>query len=351
MASASPLASGPLGPEIAASVPRYDPLDDRGGRVPRWAIAVVSIGLHLALLAAFWNVILGAVLPREEVVLVRVFEPEPVPQPPELRRKRLAQRVPDASVIRHRPTHQPEIVEKSRVERLESTQLAEVTRTAVTASPRRMQVEARALSVFSERPVAQPKRIPRAASAEVTRVRAAPTTRGPRLMEAASPEVSPRPALVSAPNVARGVIADNAVEGDVIGARVADVEVGDSRALLDGAGRRGALVGEQRDCMADPVCVEYLERIRRRVYERWSVPPELGDGQVTLSFRLDRGGSAHDVEVARITDTLLGETASRAFRHASPFPPPPTSIHYIVNKPMRLIFTQDGSCPDPDRCP
>ena len=345
MASARSLASGPLGPEIAASVPRYDPLDDRGGVLSRWAITLVSIGLHVLLLALLWNVILGAVLPEEEVVPVRVFEPDPVRKQPELRRKLLAHRVPDASVTRHRPTHQPEIVERSPIERLDSTLRADVTSTAVAASPRQWEVDAQSLSVFSERPAARPKRIPRAATAEVTRVRAAPATRGPRIVRAASPEVRPRPADVAAPTVARGVIADNAVEGDVTGVRLADVAFGDSTALLDGAGERGALVGEQKDCMTDPECHEYLERIRKRVYARWSVPRELGDGEVTLRFRLDRGGSAHDIEAVRITDPILGETAGRAFRHASPFPPPPPGIHYIVNKPMRLIFRTNVAGP------
>jgi TonB family protein len=114
--------------------------------------------------------------------------------------------------------------------------------------------------------------------------------------------------------------------------------VGDANALLEGASRQGALVTKPKDCERDPVCAAYLEMMRKRVYERWLVPNDLRNGVVKLSFRLDRGGSAHDVQIVSASESRLGDTAALAFQHSSPFPPPPSSIYYIVNKRVTLTF-------------
>ena len=101
---------------------------------------------------------------------------------------------------------------------------------------------------------------------------------------------------------------------------------------------RGLLSGIDKDCNRDPICLAYIKQIRDRVYGRWHVPTGLSAGQVVIKFRVDRGGSAHGIELRKADDNGLGGTCLTAFRHASPFPPPPKEIHYIINKNIAATF-------------
>ena len=120
-----------------------------------------------------------------------------------------------------------------------------------------------------------------------------------------------------------------------------ELEAGASDSDLRGDGDRGRFAGSEKDCMKDPICRAYIEEIRRRVYARWNPGIESADGKVRVRFRVDRGGSAHGISLVKAGDRLLGDTCVTAFRHASPFPPPPKEIQYIVNK--TLIATFDHS--------
>ncbi len=327
--------------QLAAGLPRYDPLDDRDGRVSRWVLTGISIALHLGLLALFWDAILGAVLEEENVITVRMIEEQQQEQQPKLRRKLLAQRVLDASVRQRSDHATPEVLRKSKIERLDSVQRVQLDRTQVTQAPRQIterQVQTRKLDVFSEQQVTQPVQLPKATDSQVTRIESSQASSGPRTFQAAAPTIAPSAVDVRAPTVTRGVISDNAVDGDVTGARIADIETGDASRTLQGAQGRGALIGEEKDCMRDSACLAYLEEIRKRVYARWLVPLTVGAGQVRLAFRLDAGGSVHDVSLVSMTDGSLGKTAKTAFQHASPFPPPPPQVRYMVGKRLVLTF-------------
>jgi TonB family protein len=327
---------------FASQLPRYDPLGDPRQRSRRWLTGLASAGLHLLVLALLWDAILGAVIEPDEVLEVQLIEPEPEQSKPQMRPKVLAQRVLDATVRRYSPTAQPRIIEKSDIRRLDSAEKVEIKQIQAVEAPKEIaptEVVAQRVSIFSDRPVSQPLDIPRTTSASVAKVESALGSAGPRKLEAAGPNANPQAARVTAPSVARGVISDTAVEGDVTGVKVADVPVGDGNALLEGASRQGALVTGSKDCSKDPVCLAYLEMMRKRVYERWFVPGDLSNGVVRLSFRLDRGGSAHEVNVESASAPRLGDTAALAFQHSSPFPPPPQSIYYIVNKRVTLTFT------------
>ena len=171
MADGAAISNVGLSPAIVGGIPRYDPLTEDGERGKRWTIALVSIGLHLLLLALFWDAIIGAVFEKEEIVTVRVFEPQPVKPEPKLRRKVLAHRVLNSSVTRFKQTVQPQVVERSEVQRLDSVRKVEVTKTRVAEAPKRIQqrnVTTRKVSVFSERPVAQPKTVPKVSNVSVT---------------------------------------------------------------------------------------------------------------------------------------------------------------------------------------
>lgn len=324
-----------------AALPRYDPLAPSGRRSNR-GLAIASIALHLGLLAFFWDTLLGHIQEEEEVVVVRVVEEKrPEPEPPKLRRKVLAQRRVDASVRRFKQVAQPEVTEVKPVSVLDQVQRVQVERTEVTEAPKLVKprtVATRAVSAFAEAPAqVQPAHVSDV-SGKVARVQSARASAGPRKLLAAGPVTNARAADVNAPVVARGVISDTAIEGDVEGARVADLERGTSDRAFEGVGDRGLLAGVERDCETDPVCMAYLQMIEDRVYNRWLIPRDLGGGHVRLRFRIDRGGSAHSLSIANTSDPQLGETCVQAFRHASPFPPPPREIQYIVGKPILATF-------------
>ena len=71
---------------------------------------------------------------------------------------------------------------------------------------------------------------------------------------------------------------------------------------------------------------------------RWQIPSSISPGEVRLRFRIDRGGSAHGIQLVSSDDSHLGDTCLAAFRHASPFPPPPKEIHYLVGKGILATF-------------
>lgn len=324
-----------------AALPRYDPLapPKRGsGR----SLAAISIALHLGLLFFFWDFLLGAIQEEDEVVIVRMIdEKQPEPEPPKLRRKVLAQRRVDASVRRFKEISQPEVVEVKAVSVLDQVRKVQVERTKLTEAPKSVEqrtVATKAVSAFAKTPArVQPVQISEV-SGKVAQVQAARASAGPRKLVAAGPVTNARAARVNAPIVAQGVISQNAIEGDIQGARVADIESGTSDRAFEGVGDRGLIGGRAKNCETDPVCLAYLEMIEDRVYSRWLIPREVGGGRVRLRFRIDRGGSAHSLSIANSSDEHLGKTCLEAFRHASPFPPPPREIHYIVNKPILASF-------------
>lgn len=326
--------------ELASSLPRYDPLVEEK-RTAGKVLVAVSILLHLLLLTLFWDSILGLVFENEDTVTVKMFEEE-VPEPPKQKRKVLAQRVIDTSVLHRQDVIQPEVLEVKPTEVLDQVQKVDVQRTELTEAPKEIEhreVVTENVSVFADRPAAvAPQRI-QTARASVTRVKTARPTSGPRKLQAAAPVVVPRAAKINAPTVTRGVVGSRAVDGDVTGAKIARIESGTDDKDLLASGDRGSLIGDSKDCMKDPICRAYLEEIKRRVYSRWDVPRELSGGKVVLAFRVDRGGSAHSIERRSSSDAHLGSTCMTAFRHASPFPPPPKEIHYIVNKTITATFT------------
>ena len=324
---------------IADTLGRYDPVEPPRRGAGRWLI-LISVLLHVVLLAVLWNTLLGRFIEIEETVVVRMFE-DPQPEPPKLRRKVLRQRMIDASVQRFKQISQPEVVEVKPVEVLDQVRRVQVEQLELTEAPKLVEsrkVVTEKISVFADRVAAPTATRITKTDAAVRQVQAARATSGPRKVFAAGPTPTARAADIQAPTLAQGVISNNAVDGEVTGARVANIESGTSDRMLSGAGERGRLGGQDKDCMRDPVCRAYLKMIEDRVYSRWLVPAQLRGGEVKLRFRIDRGGSAHSISVAGASDKLLGKTCLDAFRHASPFPPPPKEIHYLVNQAILANF-------------
>lgn len=326
--------------ELAAVLPRFDPFGPRRDRGTSWVL-IVSILFHLALLLIFWDSLIGAVIESEETVLVKMVE-----EKPKLQRKVLAQRRIDTRVRRFKDIAQPEISKVDPVQVLDQAHKVEVDPTRMTVAPKQIttrKVVTRTVSAFADVPTqVQPLEVDRV-EPTVREVSAAKASAGPRQMQAAGPVVTSSAVDVEAPMVAHGEISNQAIAGDLEGARIASLESGTSDRLLRGDGGYSLRPGD-KDCMKDPACLEYLEMIRDRVYARWNVGNETKPGVVRLHFRVDRGGSAHDVLIKYADDRILGDTCQLAFRHASPFPPPPREIHYLVNKGIVANF-QYGNAP------
>jgi hypothetical protein len=322
----------------SAVLPRFDPLapSDEDRKLRR--IGVVSILVHLVLLFVFWDAILGAVDDLEDTVTVQMFdEPEPeLPKP-----KLIQQRQLDTSVTRFQELLQPEITQ-IRPELQHQFDLKEVQPLELSDAPKvivQRDVQAQRVDAFADvvRPVT-PVRVDTTAP-RVHRVQTARASSGPKRLQAAGPVVSTDAVKVEAPTLARGVVSRTTVQGAEDGARIRALESGVGDRHFRGDGDRGALGAEERNCMEDPVCREYLRMIRDRVYKRWTIPPDTTAGRVVLGFRIDRGGSAHGISVRSADDSALGNTCEAAFRHASPFPPPPAEIAYLINKGIRATFT------------
>ena len=91
---------------------------------------------------------------------------------------------------------------------------------------------------------------------------------------------------------------------------------------------------------SDPDFTEYFEKIKKRVYAAWRYPKEVeGVHKLSLRFRLDQAGGAHDVEVVSSTNSKLNESAVQAMSRASPFPAIPEKFKALVGQPLILIFT------------
>lgn len=91
---------------------------------------------------------------------------------------------------------------------------------------------------------------------------------------------------------------------------------------------------------SDPDFTEYFEKIKKRVYAAWRYPQGVeGVHKLSLRFRLDPAGGAHDVKVVSSTNSKLNESAVQAMNRASPFPPIPEKFKALVGQPLILIFT------------
>jgi hypothetical protein len=322
---------------LAANVPAFDP--DESRRDSSWWLILLSLLLHLGLLIVFWNMLLDVFIEEEETVTVRMVEQKPEPPKPKV----LARRILDSRVKRFKKFQQPKVHKVQPVPEINRAQKIQVDQVKVTEAPKEIvqrKVDTTKHSAFAEvvTPV-QPIEVDQDAP-KVRQVKVAKASAGPRKLEAAGPITDTRAAKIEAPQAVKGVASDTVVDGDLQGAKISALESGTSDSMLRGDGDRGSLPGgAAKDCHKDPVCLAYLRMIRDRVYARWSPPPEVGAGKVDLKFRIDRGGSAHGLKIVRTDGKQLGSTCLQAFRHASPFPPPPKEIHYLITRGLVATFT------------
>jgi hypothetical protein len=315
----------------------YDPLEPRSPDRAMRRILIISLGIHLLLLLLFWDSILGVVMEKEETVTVMMEEePEkPKPQP------KLIQQTQIHTAVQRQKDIQHEIQKIDPVQRhdqVKQVQVADITRVEAPKIVQQSDLTVARTDVFADRvakvqPIQVNTKAPRVKSVSPVVTESS----GPRKQIAAAPTINPKAVAVNAPNVTDGVLSAQSVAGAEEGARVGSVSgttVSD-RLATDG---KASIGSTSKDCMTDPKCRKYLEMIRDRVYARWSVPSDVSAGKVVLSFRIDRGGTAHTIRQKRADDPNLGSTCVQAFRNASPFPAPPPEIQYLVSKGIAATF-------------
>ncbi len=330
--------------EIAAATERYDPLAPNRNKRGMW-IGMVSAALHVIALFLLSNVLFGDPLEEEETVLVSILEEEkpPEPEPEKARPKAIRRRTLNTATAQRREVIQNEVRKIEPVPVVAQVQKVEVAKVQRVQAPKlveRREITTKTVNEFAQRQVQQPTAVPSATDSLRT-VAELQQSAGPRRVAAAGPVVA-QAAQVSAPNLSDGLIDNMAVEGDVDGARIAPVESGNASRYTQGDGELGLQPGQNKDCNSDPVCQAYLKEIQRRVYQRWRPGRNVPAGRVRLAFRIDKSGAAYSVKLVKADDDVLGETCATAFRHASPFPPPPKSIHYLASKGIIATFSYDS---------
>lgn len=152
---------------------------------------------------------------------------------------------------------------------------------------------------------------------------------------AAGPE-----ALGTGSSVREGIASNRDVLGAKTGVR-AEVgwQVGDGLGRGSGGTGTGGAGVTWEQCTTRPEVQAYLGRIKSRVLSRWVLPPEVDANQsVTLRFTLDPAGTANRVEFVSTVNNLLGESAVRAMRSASPFDQMSAPVRCLAGNPIQATF-------------
>ena len=371
---------------------------DQSPRSYHWAQASAQSGRSRKV----WNLVVSALVHGVAIVAMMIVglisEPEELPTPPESKIDMVLVRMPtpeppgsqsgggpgDSKEMVARPKTLARRSFAANVSQFKSSPQQQVTQVAATpvfGDVKRIEVQpinrTQAPKALTQRQVAastvQPLEVAQTQQAtavptETPTLRQAPTvgqqSAGPRIVDAAGPITRSDAIDYQQATIADGVADSVTVAGDSNGPKIRSLQSGSGSLYGAGLGRgngtgsgggngtgdgigngTGSGIGDGsgsgggvRECSADPACLQYLEMIRQRVYTRWNPSKEVPVGKVRMSFRIDKSGSAHGIELVSTENKPLGESCMQAFRHASPFPPPPASIAYIFNKKLVATF-------------
>jgi hypothetical protein len=357
----------------------------RSGRSRKFVNLAVSAGFH-TVLVLFLAVMSLAPAPEEletpetkmDMVLVRMPEPEPpgsqaggspgetrddAPRP-----KALARRAYQANVSQLKSVVQQQVTQIAQTQVYGQVTTVDTQPIQRTQAPKAISNRVVETATVDALQVADSQQAS-AVSTQTPTLRAAPSvaqSAGPRVVDAAGPVLAKSDAIAYQQATIQDGVADSiTVQGDSTGPRVRALESGSGKLFGgrgggggsggglgsgtgDGMGPGGGGTGTGggtgpgggglRDCSRDPACLDYLEMIRQRVYARWNPAADVPGGKVQMSFLLDKSGSAHGIQLVSTENKQLGDSCVTAFRHASPFPPPPPAIAYIFGKKLVATF-------------
>jgi hypothetical protein len=326
-------------------------IPDPEGARGRWVSGGISLLLHGAAISA---ILLAAWLAPEEMIeeiieITRIEEEvaseEPAPAP----------RVLAESFGRYDPAPMalpPQVVSPAVIQRaapvINAEQLQIDTVSPVQA-PREVQRASRQVETArTYQSVAQ------ATTSPLTIDASAPAIRGPVELHAPSGiQAGPRQvaraggvgiadpsALGSGSSVREGIASNRDVLGSKTGVRAqVNWAVGDSN--MRGSGGQGTGPGglSWEQCMSRPEVQAYMQHIKTRVLNRWVLPANVAaNHSVTLRFTLDPAGTANRVVFASSNDKVLGASAVKAMRSASPFDQMSDRVRCLAGNPIMATF-------------
>jgi hypothetical protein len=164
---------------------------------------------------------------------------------------------------------------------------------------------------------------------------------GPRQVARGSSVGIADPSALGTGSAVREGIASNR---DVLGAKTgvrAQVNwaVGDSN--MRGSGGEGTGPGgiSWEQCIRRAEVQAYMQHIKTRVLNRWVLPPNVeANHSVTLRFVLDPAGTANRVSFVSSEDKVLGASAVKAMRSASPFDQMSDRVRCLAGNPIMATF-------------
>ncbi len=147
-------------------------------------------------------------------------------------------------------------------------------------------------------------------------------------------------ALGTGSSVREGIASNRDVLGAKTGVRAqVNWAVGDSN--MRGSGGQGTGPGglSWDQCMGRPEVQAYMQHIKSRVLNRWVLPSNVqANRTVTLRFVLDPAGTANRVAFVSAEDNVLGESAVKAMRSASPFDQMSDRVRCLAGNPIMATF-------------
>ncbi len=147
-------------------------------------------------------------------------------------------------------------------------------------------------------------------------------------------------ALGTGSSVREGIASNRDVLGSKTGVRAkVNWAVGDSN--MRGSGGQGTGPGgvSWDQCMGRPEVRAYMQHIKSRVLNRWVLPSNVqANRTVTLRFVLDPAGTANRVSFVSAEDNVLGESAVKAMRSASPFDQMSDRVRCLAGNPIMATF-------------
>ncbi|MFI5316331.1 MAG: TonB C-terminal domain-containing protein, partial [Myxococcota bacterium] len=288
--------------------------------------------------------------PVEEKVEAKP-EPAPAPAPKALAERRSLDFAPQAQAVA------PQIVNPTVIQQAAPTlaaQKIQMNAVAAVVAPK----DISHATVVAERAVA----IDSVATAQVAKVdlgaAAAPALRGqtnaalptgasagPHQVVAQGNTVGTASAvnLGSGSSVREGIASNRDVVGSPDGAPLANVNTRVGQGFLRGEGGNGTGGdggGDLSDCLTRPEVVNYVEQVRVRMYQRWTLPQDVPAGQkVLLNFKLDASGSVMESSVRTASSDLVGNSAVEALRAAAPFAAMPERVRCLARRSLTGTFT------------
>jgi len=356
--AAAPAASLP------ADAPRLTMAEPEDTRVA-WISSAVSVAVHaVALAIVFWVGLRAADEVAEEIIPVRILEPEPIelpgtvePAAPAPRQLAPRQRVSAADLAPRAAVDMaaPQAVERARVD-TRTLELDELREAPAPAEVTRRRLDSERVTALDAAPRAPEARVdlaptPRVLDADTTPLRApAVEVGGPRVVEAPRPAIAPSAAFSERDGVSArryegrtGPLPEAAGLSDEgrYGAIDIDPSVAQDFAVPGGSDSPdlpGAPVGVP--CEESAFVQRYYLDVERRTRAQWQVPDGTRPGdRALLRVYIDTNGSARNIELLESATQALGESAVVALQRASPFSPLDVNTRCLADLSMKITLT------------